>query len=157
MNKIIFFVLALVVLIGIGVGGWIMFGQKMVAEAANKSEEAPVKKKKVAEGPPSFVTVGPIVLPVMGETRIEQTVMVMVALECADEETRNTVRGVSPRLLDAYLRALYGKIGKSQVAEGQIVDVGSVKDKLTEATIQVLGPDVVDNVLIQAVSQRPAF
>lgn len=156
MNKIIFFVLALVVLIGIGVGGWIMFGQKMMAEASNPEHAEPPKKKK-AEGPPSFIDVGPIVLPVMGETRIEQTVMIMVSIEVSDEATKNTVRAVSPRLLDAYLRALYGKIGKSQVAAGEIVDVATIKEKLTEATNGVLGPDVADGVYIKAVSQRPAF
>lgn len=157
MNKIIFFVLALVVLIGIGVGGWIMFGQKMVADAANPEQHAEAPKKKKAEGPPSFIDVGPIVLPVMGETRIEQTVMIMVSLEVADEETKNSVRGVTPRLLDAYLRALYGKIGKSQVAAGEIVDVATIREKLSEATVAVLGADVVDGVYIKAVSQRPAF
>jgi flagellar FliL protein len=155
MKKIIFFVLALMVLVGIGVGGFIMFGQHKEATAGAEHKEPPAKKKP--EGPPQFATIGPIVVPVMGETRVEQTVMFMVALEVPDDNAKDRVRSLTPRLLDAYLGALYGKIGKNDVSEGQLVDVANIKERLTEATVKVLGPDVVDNVLIQSVTQRPIF
>jgi flagellar protein FliL len=155
MKKIIFFALALMALVGAGVGGFILFGKKP-DEAAHA--EAPPPKPK---GPPAFLTVGPVILPVVGETRVEQTVLIMVSLEMADDGTREQVRTYMPRLNDAYIRALYGQIGRSDIVEGQLVDINAVKAKLTKATHEVLDPlgfaDAIQDVLIQNVTQRPAF
>ncbi|HYC03242.1 MAG TPA: hypothetical protein VED40_08125 [Azospirillaceae bacterium] len=153
MKKIIFFALALMVLIGAGVGGWIMFGPKPEGEGGEQAEE--VKKKP--SGPPQFVTLDPVILPVIGNKRVEQNVMLIIAVEVADDASKDIVRAVQPRLRDAYIRALYGSIGRDQVIEGQIINVASLESKLREATESVLGKDIAQDVLIQAVSQRPAF
>ncbi len=153
MKKIIFFALALMVLIGAGVGGWIMFGPK--PEGAEGEQVAEAKKKP--SGPPQFVTLDPVILPVIGNKRVEQNVMLIIAVEVADDANKDIVRAVQPRLRDAYIRALYGSIGRDQVIEGQIINVASLESKLREATESVLGKDVAQDVLIQAVSQRPAF
>lgn len=156
MKKIVFFALALLVLVGAGVGGYIMFGKKKGEEEHAKEEE---KKKPV--GPPAFVQVGPLILPIVGETRIEQTVIVVVSVELADDPTKEAVRIYVPRLADAYLRALYGSVGRSDIIEGQLVSIPAVKAKLTAATHAVLDPivgkEMVNDVHIQNVTQRPAF
>ena len=153
MKKIIFFALALMVLIGAGVGGWIMFGPK---QEAAEGEQAEVVKKK-SSVPPQFVQLDPVILPVIGNKRVEQNVMLVIAVEVADDAAKDIVRAVQPRLRDAYIRALYGSIGRDQVIEGQIINVASLETKLREATESVLGKGVAEDVLIQAVSQRPAF
>ncbi|MFC7332181.1 hypothetical protein [Rhodocista pekingensis] len=150
MKKIVLFALALLMLIGGGVGGYIMFGQHK--DGAHAAEEKP---KPV--GPPAFVTIGPLILPVIGDKRVEQTVMLTVAIEVPDEATKEQVKLISPRLNAAFLTALYGNIGKAQVLDGQIIDVAGVRSKLMEAAVKELGADVVKDVLIQTVSQRPAY
>lgn len=151
MKKIVFFALALMVLVGAGVGGFILFGKKS-HEGETKAAEPPKPK-----GPPSFLQVGPIILPLVGETRVEQNILLVVSIEFGDEPTREQYKALMPRLNDAYLRALYGGIGKNDVVEGQIVNVNSVKAKLVKATAEVLGPNVAQDVLVQSVTQRPAF
>ncbi|HYE50846.1 MAG TPA: hypothetical protein VEB20_14720 [Azospirillaceae bacterium] len=151
MKKIIFFVLALMVLIGVGVGGYFFFAPK-----PGEGEHAEEQEKKPS-GPPQFVQIDPLILPVIGNKRVEQNVMLIIAVEVPDEEAKDIVRAVTPRLRDAYIRALYGSIGRDQVIEGQIINVSSLEDKLREATEKVLGKELYRDVLIQAVSQRPAF
>lgn len=151
MKKIVFFALALLVLVGAGVGGFILFGQ---APGEDKEKVAEPPKPT---GPPSFLQIGPIIVPLVGETRVEQNILLVVSLELGDEGTREQVRPLTPRLNDAFLRALYGGIGKGDVVEGQIVNIATIKDKLMKASVEVLGPNVVQDVLIQNVTQRPAF
>lgn len=151
MKKIVFFALALMVLVGAGVGGFILFGQKP------KEGEAKVEEPPKPKGPPAFLQVGPIILPLVGETRVEQNILLVVSIELGNESVREQVRPLVPRLNDAFLRALYGGLGKGDVVEGQIVNVTAVKAKLVKATEEVLGPNVAQDVLIQSVTQRPAF
>lgn len=153
MKKIILLVLALLVLIGAGVGGYVMFGLK----AGHGEEHAEEPKKKERVGPPVYVQVGPMIVPVLGAKTVEQNIMVTVSLEVDDEPTRDKVRNENPRLVDAYVQALYGGIDKGQVIDGQVLNIPALKTKLQEATDKVLGPGIVHDVLIQSVSQRPVY
>jgi flagellar FliL protein len=154
MKKIILLVLALLVLIGAGVGGYVMFGPKPPKDGEHV-EEAPKKKERT--GPPVFVQVGPMIVPVLGAKTVEQNIMVTVSLEVDDDTIREQVRQQSPRLVDAYVQALYGGIDKGQVIEGQVLNIPALKNKLMETTEKVLGPGIVHDVLIQSVSQRPVY
>lgn len=154
MKKIILLVLALLVLIGAGVGGYVMFGPKPGKEGEHQ-EEAPKKKERV--GPPVYVQVGPMIVPVLGAKKVEQNIMVTVSLEVDDDTVKEQVRNQSPRLIDAYVQALYGGIDKGQVVDGQVINIPALKTKLQETTDKVLGPGVVHDVLIQSVSQRPVY
>ena len=151
-KKIVVIASALIFLIGSGVGGYMFFVQKGGADdhAENSAPPPPA-------GPPMFVEVGPIILPVMGEKRVEQNVLLVVAVEVDGEQRRNQVRDVKARLADAFITTLYGSLGKDQVIEGQVVDVVGVKAKLIAAADKVLGKGVARDILIQAVNQRPAF
>ncbi|MFV3073683.1 flagellar basal body-associated FliL family protein [Niveispirillum fermenti] len=152
MKKIILLVLALLVLIGAGVGGYVMFGPKPGHEG---EQEEP--KKRERKGPPAFASVGPMIVPILGAKTVEQNIMVTVSLEVDDDAAREQIRQQNPRLVDAYVQALYGGIDKGQVIDGQVLNIPALKAKLQEATDKVLGPGVVHDVLIQSVSQRPAY
>ncbi|QJE72675.1 hypothetical protein HHL28_05790 [Aerophototrophica crusticola] len=151
MKKIILLLLALLVLVGAGGGAYFFLFNKPEGEHAE--EQAPKKPS----GPPSYVTVGPMIVPVVGPTRVEQNVMIVLSLEVENDSKREQVSAQRPRLIDAYVQALYGGIEQGQVVDGQILNIPHVKQKLVEATEKVLGPGMVQDVLIQSVSQRPAF
>lgn len=155
MKKIILLVLALLVLIGAGVGGYLMFGPKPHKEGEEQAEATPKKRERT--GPPSYVSVGPMIVPVLGAKKVEQNIMVTVSLEVDNDAAREQVRQQSPRLVDAYVQALYGGIDKGQVIDGQVLNIPALKTKLMETTEKVLGPDLVHDVLIQSVSQRPVY
>jgi flagellar FliL protein len=154
MKKIIILILALLVLVGAGAAAYFMF----VAKPAHENEaEHKEPEKKVRTGPPVFATIGPMIVPVMGETKATQNIIITVSLEVDDDATRDSVRAQSPRLVDAYVQALYGALDTGQVINGQILNIPAIKDELKQVTDKVLGPDVVHDVLIQSVSQRPAY
>jgi flagellar FliL protein len=106
-------------------------------------------------GPPVFVNVGPLTVPVLGAERIDQFVTLMVALELTDMITAEAVRAQAPRLTDAFLTTIYGAIASGKVMSGGVLDVPQVKAKLRDAAGKVLGKDTIRDVLIQIVNQRP--
>lgn len=152
MKKIILLVLALLVLVGAGVGGYLMFGPKPGQEGEQNEP-----KRKERRGPPIFASIGPMIVPILGAKSVEQNIMITVSLEVDDDAAREQVRQQSPRLVDAYVQTLYGGIDKGVVIDGQVLNIPALKSKLQEATDKVLGPGVVHDVLIQSVSQRPAY
>ncbi|WP_114393711.1 hypothetical protein [Oleisolibacter albus] len=152
MKKIILLVVALLVLIGAAVGGFLLFGPKHGDEQAEAE-----KKPPEPSGPPVYVNVGPMMIPVINAKRIEQNIVLTVSLQVASESVRDEVADQRPRLIDAYVAALYGSVEQGHVVDGQILNIPEVKQKLVEATGKVLKPGLVQDVLIQSVSQRPAF
>jgi flagellar FliL protein len=65
------------------------------------------------------------------------------------------VRAQAPRLTDAFLTTIYGAIASGKVMSGGVLDVAQVKSKLNDASVKVLGKDMIRDVLIQIVNQRP--
>jgi flagellar FliL protein len=152
MMKILVLLLVALIFGGGGFGaGWFLFanqGEKHEEKVAEPPPPAPT-------GPPVFVNVGPLTVPVLGAERIDQFVTLMVALELTDMITAEAVRAQAPRLTDAFLTTIYGAIASGRVMSGGVLDVPQVKAKLRDAAAKVLGKDTIRDVLIQIVNQRP--
>jgi flagellar basal body-associated protein FliL len=101
-----------------------------------------------------YVRMNPMVLPVIGEKGVDEIVSVVLALEVKDQRTVETVNGMLPKLNDAYVRALYGHIDHSVYRSGRFLDMEKIKSRLMQVTNDLLGKDVVQDVLIQGVNQR---
>lgn len=150
--KILILLLVALLFGGGGFGaGWFLFANKGAHE---EKAEAPPEPPPPA-GPPVFVNIGPLTVPVLGAERIDQFVTLMVALEVADASVADRVREQAPRLTDAFLTGVYGAIASGKAMQSGMVDVPQVKAKLNEATAKVMGKGVVRDVLIQVVNQRP--
>lgn len=113
------------------------------------------KAKAEDDARPHYVKITPIVVPVITDKGVEQTISLIVALEVKDKKTADDIIKVSPRLSDAFLQDLYGAIDRKYLVKSGVVDVSRVKTKLQTAANRVLGDGVVQSVLVQAVSQRP--
>jgi flagellar protein FliL len=144
------------------------------AEESSSSEAKPKKKpdsKKKAthpagEGAPKasesgglggskvYVSIGPIILPIITDEGPQQIMTMIVSLQVDDTGASDKVREQLPRLVDAYMRALYGKLDKGNMHHGVIVDIDFIKRKVAKATEEIMGKGIVEDVLIQAVSQR---
>jgi flagellar protein FliL len=150
--KILVLLLVALIFGGGGFGaGWFLF-----ANQGDKHEEKVEPPPPPAPtGPPVFVNIGPLTVPVLGAERIDQFVTLMVALELSDMITAEAVRAQAPRLTDAFLTTIYGSIASGKVMSGGVLDVPQVKSKLGDAASKVLGKDMVRDVLIQIVNQRP--
>ncbi len=71
-----------------------------------------------------------------------------------DQKNVDTIRKQMPRLIDAYIQDMYGVLNKRAALKGGVVQVGMVKERLNAITKRVLGDDMVEDVLLQVVSQR---
>jgi flagellar protein FliL len=148
--KILVLLLVALIFGGGGFGaGWFLFANQ--GDKHEKVEPPP----PAPTGPPVFVNIGPLTVPVLGAERIDQFVTLMVALELSDMITAEAVRAQAPRLTDAFLTTIYGSIASGKLMSGGVLDVPQVKSKLGDAASKVLGKDMVRDVLIQIVNQRP--
>lgn len=156
--------LGLAVLLGIGSAiasaNMAVAEEKQGHDTAAKAEDGTKSEEKSGHGglklnpDQVYVNIGPIILPVITEEGPQQIVTMLVSLEVKDLSTSDKVREKLPRLVDAYMGALYGRLNSKTMIEGKIVDVAFVKSRLMKATERVLGPGMVQDVLIQAVAQR---
>ncbi len=143
----------------------VLAGSAMAAEHGGGGKKAPTSRS-ASEGAPKasesgglggskvYVSIGPIILPVITDEGPQQIVTMIVSLQVNDTNDSDTVRQQLPRLIDAYMRALYGRLDASTLLHGTVVDVDFVKRKVAKATEEILGPGLVEDVLIQAISQR---
>lgn len=158
--RLLLLLLTGLLLAGGGFGaGWYVFagpGRGVAGPAGGGPERAPAEAP--ARDPLAsvvFVNVGPLTIPVLGRTRIDQFVTVMVALEVDDAATAERLRALSPKLTDAYLTSLYGEIAGGSLFRGGLLDLDAAKERLMAATRRLLGDGIVHDVLIQVVAQRP--
>lgn len=102
-----------------------------------------------------FVELDPLVLPIVDNNGVSQTVSMIVSLEVHSEEAAETIKKMKPKLLDAYIQNMYGMLSYHATVKGGVMQVGEVKKKLNLISTEVLGEHVVEDVLLQFVQQRP--
>jgi flagellar basal body-associated protein FliL len=108
-----------------------------------------------AASDPVFVPMAPLVVPVFYAGDVRLHLIYVVQLEAGDADAGARIRENMPRLRDAYLRALAGMADR--IGEGPPPDLERVKRTLAAASERVLGPHVVNEVLIQrSFSRRPS-
>lgn len=133
-------------LLGGGAGAYVMLGKSKPPPAP-----APVE---VAKPPPIYVNAEPLSIPVMRGERIKNYFYVTVALQVASDAKRDEVRDQMPRLRDAYLRDLTSRPAMRQDVANAI-DFDAVKQRLLAISEKMLGPGVVEDVLIVRTFQAP--
>lgn len=149
---------ALVILGGGAAGAYFFFAQPAVAGAGQVSEadKAHDKAKKDAANavPPRFVELNPMVLPIIDDYGVTQTVSLVVAIEVDSDVEEAQVKLLAPRLTDAYIQDMYGMLSKTAATEGGVIEVGKLKERLNKVTTGVLGEGAFNDVLLQMVNQR---
>lgn len=123
------------------------------APLASYANEGAESEKDVPVGP-QFVDIGPITVPILREGRIYQYVRVTVKLETKDAADAKQITDRMPSLNDAYLSSLYGAFYNSRDMDGSLINLERLKARLANANERVLPPNLVQNILIQQVSQN---
>jgi flagellar FliL protein len=127
-----------------------------VDEAAKAEHEA--KKEAAKEGEPApqaqFVQLDPLILPLIGESGVTQTISIVVSLEVPDAASAEEVKRLSPRLRDAYIQDMYGALSRKSAMKDGVLQVDMIKQRLNRASIKVLGEGKFKEVLLQIVQQR---
>jgi len=150
-----------ILLLGGGAGGGYIYLKKPAEAAAtehNTVEEKHAKKKKGGHGEEAieFVRLDPLILPIVDRGGLSQVVSVVVALEVKDKHAAEYVRNMQPRIKDAFIQEMYGVIhNPAGMQDGNVIKVGILKSRLGRIGREVLGDDVVQDVLLQVVQQRP--
>ena len=147
MKRIVLIVIVLLLLAGAGGGAYLFL-------LAPPAEAATAETSEQEAGDPVYVEFNPILLPILGDGRVEQVISVVVALEMADQEAADRAIALAPRLNDAYLQALYGRLHADDVIVNGVVDLRMIKRELVRESNNVMGHGVVLDALVQMVSQR---
>jgi len=160
--KLVILGLAAIALLGGGAAGAYFFLNKP-AEASAPMDEvkkaADKEKTAKAEGEAAqptqkFVKLEPMIFPVINDSGVVQSVSLVVSLEVADDETAKKVDYLSPRLKDAYIQDMYGQLNQKSSMVNGVISVEKLKERLNRVSEKVLGPNVVNDVLLQVVQQR---
>ena len=144
MHKILISLFGLVLLFG----GVALYSNVAMASGGGAEEEEGGGDKF------RFVELDPLVLPIVDNNGVSQTVNMVVALEVKSEGDVSKIELYKPKLVDAYLQDLYGVLNEHAALKGGVIQLGIVKKRLLAISNEILGEDVVQAVLLQVVSQR---
>ncbi len=153
MRILLLAVMAAVVIGGGGAGGYFYFNKPAEAASDKKKDKHGDGKGGLEEA--FFVRLDPLILPVMGDYGVSETISMVVVIEVPDDKTKEKVKILSPRLKDAYIQDLYGTLNKNYALRDGVVQVGMVKGRLTKISHRILGEENVKDVLLEVVQQRP--
>lgn len=103
-----------------------------------------------------FVELSPLILSVVDDRGMAQIVSVVVSVEVDSQIKADRITKFAPRLTDAYLSDLYGILGQKTMESGKTIPVAYLKERLNKVSDQVMGDDVVSDVLLQVFQQRGA-
>ena len=119
------------------------------ASAEGGLEEGPME-------PPRFVDVEQMQIPVFVGDRVATTIQIQVKLETTGLENVSKLSRMMPRINDAFLRHLYAALPR-MLSNDEQLDVIAIKRRLQFVADKTVGPGLVDNVLVQSVtdSSRP--
>ncbi len=171
MRMILIAVVALLVLGGGGAGAYFFYFKKAEAavgaegEIAAATEEHGKDAKKTAEkgkggghgggSETMYVELDPLILPIIDNNGVSQVVSIVVALEVEGINNSDEVKKMTPKLKDAYIQDMYGVLNKYAALKGGVIQVNTLKGRLNKITTEVMGKDIVHDVLLQVVQQRP--
>ncbi|KIL98791.1 hypothetical protein CCC_02241 [Paramagnetospirillum magnetotacticum MS-1] len=148
MVRLIFMVVALLMLIGAVIGGLYFWG---IDPLAKLGITAPMVSKEPAAPPPppppSYVDFGLLIVPVIQDREVKKQAEMIVRLE-VDPKNKEIVAKNLPRLQNAYLAEMITYLGNT-VKEGQPLDIPAIRRRLTISAEKTLGGVYVKDVAIE--------
>lgn len=150
MKAIILLLLGLTLLGGAAFGGWTLYNKYMVPKTPEE-----IAREEAAKPPPpvAYVRLNPIVVPAIGKEKVEQFVTIVATVE-VDAAKQPQAQAQVTRLVDAFISTVYAGVDDKTLMSGPLINIPVLKEKLTAAAGRVLGPGVVQGVLVQVVTQR---
>jgi flagellar protein FliL len=118
------------------------------AEPAEKSAHAPIA------GAPVYVRLDSIFVPVIEGSQVTHQIGITLMLQLAENQDKSDVESKRKPLYDALFRDLYGYFQDRVVASGH-VDQPYLKVRLLKTTARIVGPNLVKEVLIEQLFERP--
>lgn len=164
MKMAVIALVAVVLLGGGAAGAYFYFAKPAEASAGpmdeSKKAEHEAKKDAAKEGEATpvaqFVPLDALILPIIDDSGVTQTVTMLVSLEVEDEAAAKEVANLTPRIKDAFIQDMYGTLNRKNAMNASgLIDVEQIKARLNKISLKVMGPGKVKDVLLQVVQQRP--
>jgi hypothetical protein len=102
---------------------------------------------------PKFVQLDPITMAVIGDNNRSEQISVVLSLELAAGHDREIIAVNKQKLVDAFFRNLT-EAYEQAAPDSRVFDALPIKQRLLEASNQVLGAGTVTAVLIQQINER---
>jgi flagellar protein FliL len=134
---------AILLLGGGGAGAYFLLGKEKPAEEAEKKPEVP----QIDTTPRKFVTVDNLSAPMPTAGARNDWVFFEVSLEVRTDDEKKSLVVMLPRLRDAFLREIYAKSVLKNDGSDQL-DLDGVRNRFRKAANQVIGGEIVQDVLI---------
>lgn len=152
MKKVILFLVLLIVVVGAAVGTlyFLKLGPFEETKVVEKTAEELEFEK---EDSFSSIPIKPFTIPMFQGERIAGSIQVQFELEVPKGQ-EEAVNSQMVRLEDAYLRDLYVFMPRL-LRNKEKLDIIALKRRLMRVTEKIIGPDVVDDILIQSVADTP--
>lgn len=135
-------------------GGGAYFYMTQPSQAKDGHDVAELVESEEAAKEVHFVELSPLILSVVNDRGMAQVISLVVSVEVDTQEKADTVNKYAPRLTDAFLSDLYGAFSHKGVASGKAIHVAYLKERLNTVSSNVLGAEVVNDVLLQVLQQR---
>ena len=153
MKLVIIIVLVVLLLAGGGAAFFFLQGEDAETPEDQKTAELEASAKVTAD--PVYLDVKNLVIPIIRNREIQKYVLFRITLEMHDENTKDEVRLVFPRLKDAFIKDLFDYYAYRSPGSGGI-NVKAVRRRLKRASDRTVGKGKVKNVLIQGAFERAA-
>ena len=153
MKLVIIIVSVVLLLAGGGAAFFFLHGQDSEAPESQQTAETGEQPKVSAD--PVYMDVKNLVIPIIRNREIQKYVLFRITLEMHDENTKDQVRLVFPRLKDAFIKDLFDYYAYRTPGAGGI-NVNAVRRRLKRASDRTVGKGKVKNVLIQGAFERAA-
>jgi flagellar basal body-associated protein FliL len=122
-------------------------------DAAAGQPGAATRPPSKTQEPPKFVTMDPLVVPVIQGNRVAATIQIQLQLETS-EDKMTLLKKMMPRLKDAYIRDLHNYIPRLLRGKKEL-DLAMLKQRLVIIGERAIGKGLMSDVLIQSVLDRP--
>lgn len=155
MRLILILFTVFVVLGGGAAGAYFYFMNNAEAAIDPDQELAAVEEEKVDPLLLSLVEMDPVLVPVVDRDGVSQVVTLIIGLEITSGAYRDKVRELSPKLKNAYIQDMYGVLNRHAMLKGGTLEVDLIKERLGKISQRILGKDVLHELKLQAVQQRP--
>ena len=127
-----------------------LIGLRAVTKGVEKVAEVAAKRFK----PPIFIKAGRYVLPIIRRDRVTSQISIGIMLEVRDEANKIKVKENMPLLKDAFISDFHKLVIWRDYRTNRFAPLTVVKARLMKITRKIVGPDVVQAVLLTYVIRR---
>jgi hypothetical protein len=145
--RLIFIIVALLLLIGAVIGGLTFMGVDPLAKLGLTAPAVHQEAPPPPPPPPSYVDFGILIIPIIQDREVKKQAEMIVRLE-VEPKNKEIVAKNLPRLQNAYLADMIGFLSNS-LRDDQPLDVQAISRRLLMVGDKTLGPGYLKDVAIE--------